>query len=417
MSSPRHVVRGLFSRKRERRVIWVGNSLHQPTTTRNTLQNIVSQSPVGIKGGVTGIQSTVGMPTGIVDLPSVSMTYTGIRPGELSPAGASGFNLRATTIAAGDMDNFGFPIAIRTNGTWDENRSVRVGILAISDPTATGYLVSPGPNLQVRNRAGAWSSALDYILSPISFQQSPATYIARQTTFHPVGTGGQGQRVGLQGWSGTQTGELRIGGMSIESNSPEGLFLSYCGNGGWGSTHHASQTGAVITADPPTYTAQYNDAALIAEYGLWRYNQVVVDVTANDTTTPTATLRANLAAIRARHWAAADAAGVPRPDVLFWTQYDLSDTTSLFNTMADVAYDLAIRDSKTECFDFCRLKRAVSGLYSTWQAVELVDGVHPATANAILRTQMATTFYSIMNQINTRNRNAPLWLRTPPVSA
>lgn len=408
MSNPKHVVRGLWKRKRERRVLWVGNSIHQPTTTRNTLQSIVSQSEIGVKGGVTGLQSTVGMPTGIVDLGMTS--EGGIRPGENAAGGLRRFNLRATTLLSGDMPDFGPAFAVRTNGTWDQNRGVRVGLLIVTDPAATGYTITPGPHLVVRNRAGTWSGALVFVQSP-NLQTSPATLITTQTSFHPVGTGGQDQRVALFGWSGTQTGQVRVGGMSIESDNAQGLFLSYCGNGAWGSAHHANETGDTITVDPPTYDAAYSDAALTAEYALWRYNQVVIDVTANDTTTPLATLRANLAAIRARHFAAAAAAGVPRPDILYWTQYDLSDTTSLFNSMADVAFDLAVSDPKTECFDFCRVKRARSGLWSAWQAVELADGVHPATANSILRDQMAATFYHTMG---TRGRShAPGWLSLP----
>lgn len=411
MSIPRHVIRGLWARKRERRVLWVGNSIHQPTVNRNVLVAIVAQSDIGIKGGVMGLQSTVGMPTGLIDL---TMTNAGnSRPGENAAGGTRRFNLRQTTLLSGDMTDFSTAFAVRVNGTWEENRSVKMGILLITDPAATGYTTSPGPSLQIRNRAGAWSGPLTFIQSPVSLQQSPATLITRETSFFPVGAGGQGQRAALVAWNGTQAGQVRVGGVSIESDNPEGLFISYCGNGSWGSTHHATETGATITADPPTYDAAYSDAALTAEYALWKYNQIVVDVTANDVLTLPATLRANLSAIRARHWAAADAAGVARPDVLYWTQYDLSDTIATFDAMADIAFDLAKADAKTECFDFCRLKRATSGLWSAWQATELVDGVHPAVANSVLRDQMASTFYANTKVLTTK-AVSPRWLNPPP---
>lgn len=404
MPPPSHVIKGVVSQIAAVgpvRALVLGNSIHLTNSSRNLTQGIVKQCPLPIIGGVCAAEAQSGMPvTGNIN----SFTgLVGVRPGEAFPDGSRGSNLRLTRSGTGDGPSFGSPITCTAvdgvgldGSAWATNKNLRFTAAGETDPAATGY--TSGGNtwrLQGRTRANAVVNN-DFINTPTLDVGAPRRLWSRVGTTFASGSGGFTAAGLISMWGGTEAGAVKVNAMSLEvADATSGLFIAYAGYGSWPLEAGASEAGVSITADPPTYQAGYTDAALQLEYQLFRYNLVICCGGANEQSPEQFAL--SLAATRARHFAAAAAAGVPRPAFVTVSQYQaLGDDTSTWAAMNAAATAQAIADDRSEHVDFFNHTLNARGLWSTWKDALLDDTIHPSSANSILRTDFGNVLWQTL---------------------
>ena len=414
MPIARHVIRGNVARllKSQFRFILAGNSIHSPTQSYNVTQALFKHAPTPLLGGVSGFLGSIGFPISGSLVPS-GMTASNVRPGDNLSSGSNGANLRITQNATGDASLFA-PIArlnlvddASASGTWSENKTVRATWFVESNAGGAGYWVSD---------SDAWSliqaTRLSSI-SPLPYNQnitnpnllaSPNQLIIRQTSWTSAGTGANTLLSWMQSNNTTESGTLKPLACALETNEPVGVFGGYAGNGSWFLECHATEAGASVIADAPTYTARYSDAALIAEMSALRYNCCILCPGANESNF--AIIETQILRVMDRYRRCAALAGIPPLCFLLVTQYDaLSDDTAPWDLARNACIKIALSRADTECVDFGGFQRDAWGLWSDWNSTspspQLVDTIHPSTTNSILRDNWAQLIYFQANRINT----------------
>lgn len=420
-----HVIRGNVARLLRGQWRWLiaGNSIHSPSNTYNVTQALFKNAPTAVLGGVVGFVPGTGMPTSGLIATGAGMTISTARPGEDLSSGSNGANLRITQVATGNANAFAPLPRILSNdaaspsGIWNENKQIKATWFLESNAGGTGYWIS-NTDAWTHFQANRISSASGhpysaFIINP-NLLASPNQLIIRETPFYANQSGANTLLGYLQSNNSTETGTLKPLACAMETNDAVGVFGGFAGHGSWPLEAHASETGALITADAPSYQARYTDAALIAEMQALRYNCIILCPGANET--DFAIIETQILRVIERYRRCALAAGLPAPCFLLVTQYDaLADDTTTWDLARNACIKIARSRPDTECVDFGGWQRDTYGLWSSWRVAQLSDLIHPATANSTLRTNWANLIYSQVNQINYGGGGLfPGFLGTPP---
>lgn len=198
-------------------------------------------------------------------------------------------------------------------------------------------------------------------------------------------------RPGVETENGTTKRDLCFLSFGIRNTTrTTGTFWGYCGYGSWKPANHASEDGAVITTDPPTYIGAYSDAALAQDYAAFQWNHVLLWISANpddanDLIGSAQRFRTQLLRIITRHRQAANVSGLTPPKFTLVSQYFTSSsalTLRYFEMCRDIAYDIALRDRSCEFIDLFGHILDTYATYAAWNTAGLADAVHPSTAGA-----------------------------------
>jgi hypothetical protein len=414
MPIARHVIRGNVARllKSQFRFILAGNSIHSPSQDYNVTQALFKNAPIPVLGCCVGHLTSYGFPlSGTIVNPG--MTLVNKRPGDDLSSGSNGANLRITQVATGNASDFTPTPRMNSvdnaspSGIWNENKTVRATWFLESDAAATGYWVNDTA-AWIHYQANRITSAsghpyVQFVINP-NLQASPNQLLVRQTPWYANQSGPNTLLGYIQSWNNTESGTLKPLACALETNEPVGVFGGYAGNGSWFLECHATEAGATVTADAPTYTARYSDAALIAEMAALRYNCCILCPGANEPNF--AVIKTQILRVMARYRRCASLAGIPPLCFLLVTQYDaLSNDTTPWDLARNACIEIALSRPDTECVDFGGFQRDAYGPWSNYNDIsgdpQLVDSIHPSRTNSILRDNWANLIYFQANRINT----------------
>lgn len=400
MAVAKHIIRGNAARllAAQFRFLILGNSIHLPSINYNVTQALFKQAPTPILGNSAGMVFSTGLPvTGSFN--GLGMTLTSRRPGE----DTSKCHLKQTTFASGDCSSFTPTASLSAvydagpGADWLGSRTFRSIFLLESDPSLTGYA-----NWEHKGANRTSPASNTYSLTVGSTITATPSLIRQLTsTAYSAGTGSNALLAFIQSSNQVESGTFRVASGALEVvGESVGVFGGYGGHGSWGLEPHTSATpGVTITADAPAYDPSYSDAALIAELAAYRYNLIILSPGPNETDYPGLKNRIQRVIARVRRCAAL--AGIPAPYFLLVTQYDaLSDDQTSWDTARQACWDIGYTDSAVEVVDFCGWQRDNFGPWSAWRTTQLSDLIHPATANATLRTNWANLIYSQIQKIN-----------------
>jgi hypothetical protein len=399
-----HVNRGHFKRLKSGKVnaCFVGNSIFQINQGWNVALSYVSRFPLACRGGTTNLINSVGAEWPITAGLSGMASIAAVRPGENPGDGTSKFNLSSTNVGSGDATGvFGSPIQATARplgpneSDWDASQNMEVLMIAETSASLTGYYTNSSAawNIQGVSRSNVGLGGIF-----INMQQAKAIRSFSSAVFNR-GTGATVAVGRINAWDQTETGVFKPACFGVRcTNKTSGIFWGHMkGHGSWSTVHHQNETGATISSDGTPYTAAYSDEALIEDFRTFQWNYIFVPLGANETTT--VGFGDRLKTIIARYKAAAVAAGVAIPYFCLLTQYDaISDGDAAF--WAEIRAQtiaVAVADPYVECVDFGGWQRDIYGNYSAWSASQLVDTIHPATANSTLRDNHADLSWFILN--------------------
>lgn len=378
------------------------DSIMQPFNTAYSIaEELNMRWPIACLGSRQGIVNA-----GQTNWPTFTTQWAGgtsgtarlIRPGDVSTDSDSGANVMTTNFceAGVDMSNFGSPIQINVQpaGTnipnWDTNRNVEIILTGRTDPVAAN------PDLwriEYLDRAGTLINQL----SPVDFDQPRADRFWKTPVF-AAGSGASNTRGRLSTWNETETGALIktcTAGVRVVGAS-SGIFWGYTGQGSSGIRNWSTQAGAVITADPPTYTCRVDDSALINDFAAYGWDYMLLLIGANDAALNKADFKAELMLKIARYRACRAAAGL-LGTLRFglMSQYDLNDANTLQVEKAEAMEEIAKADGNVEFFDVRLHVFNTLGINSNWRAAQTPDGVHPT--GALLRQTIADGLWAMIN--------------------
>jgi lysophospholipase L1-like esterase len=394
-------IRGKFAARYGREpinLLCLGDSIMQVYQSWSVLGTCVLRWPAVCLGARTGSMNSAGSGWPL----SVSQYGGGgngipitLRPGDVAPDGSSGFNVMQTQVGQFDVNgtDFGSPqqVVVNPNNSnnpgWDTNRNV-IGIM-----TGRTEPVAANPDIW---RLQAWDRAntfLGDLVPGVDFDQPAADRVWTTPTF-ARGSGVFNIPLRLSTFNENEAGALVktcTFGMKVVGVG-QGIFFGYAGHGSWGVENHSREAGRLITADGTPYTGRYTDSALVADYLAYRWNVVMIMLGANDAALSKAQWKSEMAILLQRHRNAAAAAGMPSPDFVGVSTYDLSDNNVLQVEKAEAWNELAREHADVE---FCDARGAVErqlGKYSDWQPTQATDGVHPS--GATLRNVIADSVWN-----------------------
>lgn len=397
-----HVNRGLFKSMSSGIVRFgaAGNSIFDPINAYNVYQAYMKQIPLPCVGLSAGpLPAGSNYLAGFAQKNPLGGTEAIIRPGENPGDGDIGFNTTITYTSSGDKTSSFAPaltLSLTRSQLYDSNFDVNQTVRAIVSYRSGGGTNHTNWNVKGYTAAGADSGVggnIPNIDAASSFRTYTSSSWAR-------GAGSSGNLCYVQSWNEAETGYWKPLGLGIEVPSlTVGMFYApFVGRGSWGTIHHQNATGASITADAPTYTAAFTDAALNNYYATWRVNYMLMPFGANEP--ETSGFKARLTTTIQRHRNAAALAGIDLKICLV-SQYDLSDDQTGTDAIRSIMREVALSYSFCEFIDFCKWQRDTYGVWSLWNhlagaSAQLIDAVHPATANSTLRTNQANLFYNTL---------------------
>lgn len=373
----------------------------------SSLVRFVGQAFGMVSPGVTMNGVYCSLPGSGAGYPTAGGT---IRPGEAWPqTGETKINVRTTSsyYAAADIGAFGslFQVSSQPTGPADANWTTSTTLTCtVKARSSTTSVTSWFLNAYTQDAAPLVSSgsttAMTTLNAAASFKIYSVTNFSTSSTTTRASTnvGFCHIRSGAETENGTTIRDMAFLDFGLRNTTrTTGIFWGYCGHGSWKPNNHSSESGSSITADPPTYTGAYSDAALAADYTAYQWNHVTIWIGANpnnagDLTASAAAYKSDILAIIARHRAAALSAGLSNPKFTLVSQYTTSTINEYWKTLQQALYEIALADTDVEFIDLYAHVLATIGPHASWSGNTSYtpDGVHPGPLlRSILSAQMA----------------------------